>query len=124
MATKDTVIARLDHCLAVIVREGGRSSIPRRFGPISGGTAYWISWVPPWAVSGILGRPVKPGDDSLICPRFRTPPRLNLLPRLQLARQGEQFRGGRLDEARGLGGRFPPEIQFPRPPTRLCRLVR
>jgi hypothetical protein len=40
-------------------------------------------------VSGILGRPVKPGDDSNIWSKARF-----LLPRLQLARQREQFGRG------------------------------
>jgi len=47
----------------------------------------------------------------------------HLLPRLQLAGQREEFRGGWLDEARGLGGRFLAEIKFLDPAGALFDLV-
>jgi hypothetical protein len=43
-------------------------------------------WLP-----GILGRPVKPGDDSSVC---GFAPQEALLPRLQLAWQRKQFGRG------------------------------
>ncbi|MDD1533110.1 hypothetical protein C7U89_07335 [Bradyrhizobium sp. WBOS4] len=52
------------HALDVIPREGGESSTPRLLGSSR-------------AVSGILGRPVKPGDDS----GARSPPGCRPRPR-------------------------------------------